>query len=217
MKRPCFKLELPFPQPLAGVDEAGCAPLAGQVVAAAVVLDRERFPRGIDDSKKLESLADIGMRDGLQKILKSWLAREKGLIVFSAPTGAGLRTTWRAGLQAADRLIRDFVMVRDEAAPKEDEIINVDAKTYDATKGETATKLIADLLLKQPDVMVVPDVKDADTFAMMVGMIRFDRKIAEEHVLMFDRRSRRMLDPVHCARHGHSRKHEAERDAEHRD
>ncbi|GLR47994.1 ribonuclease HII [Sphingomonas astaxanthinifaciens DSM 22298] len=39
--------------PLAGVDEAGCAPLAGPVVAAAVVLDRERFPRGIDDSKKL--------------------------------------------------------------------------------------------------------------------------------------------------------------------
>jgi ribonuclease HII len=39
--------------PLAGVDEAGCAPLAGPVVAAAVVLDREKFPRGIDDSKVL--------------------------------------------------------------------------------------------------------------------------------------------------------------------
>ena len=53
MKRPCFKLEIPYPQPLAGVDEAGCAPLAGPVVAAAVVLDRAKFPRGIDDSKKL--------------------------------------------------------------------------------------------------------------------------------------------------------------------
>ena len=40
--------------PLAGVDEAGCAPLAGPVVAAAVVLDRDKFPRGIDDSKKLD-------------------------------------------------------------------------------------------------------------------------------------------------------------------
>jgi len=53
MKRPCFKIERDFPMPLAGVDEAGCAPLAGPVVAAAVVLDRDRFPRGIDDSKKL--------------------------------------------------------------------------------------------------------------------------------------------------------------------
>jgi ribonuclease HII len=48
---PCFKIEKPYPEPLAGVDEAGCAPLAGPVVAAAVILDRARFPRGIDDSK----------------------------------------------------------------------------------------------------------------------------------------------------------------------
>ena len=54
MGRPCFKLERDHPLPLAGVDEAGCAPLAGPVVAAAVVLDRDRFPRGIDDSKKLD-------------------------------------------------------------------------------------------------------------------------------------------------------------------
>lgn len=54
MPRRCsFKLELDFPQPLAGVDEAGCAPLAGPVVAGAVILDRGKFPRGIDDSKNL--------------------------------------------------------------------------------------------------------------------------------------------------------------------
>jgi ribonuclease HII len=53
MARPCFKIEKAYPEPLAGVDEAGCAPLAGPVVAAAVVLDREKFPRGIDDSKVL--------------------------------------------------------------------------------------------------------------------------------------------------------------------
>jgi len=53
MARPCFKLEKIHPDPVAGVDEAGCAPLAGPVVAAAVVLDRTHFPRGIDDSKAL--------------------------------------------------------------------------------------------------------------------------------------------------------------------
>ena len=54
MPRRCsFKIELDYPQPLAGVDEAGCAPLAGPVVAAACILDRDRFPRGIDDSKNL--------------------------------------------------------------------------------------------------------------------------------------------------------------------
>ena len=54
MPRRCsFKLELDYPQPLAGVDEAGCAPLAGPVVAGAVILNRDKFPRGIDDSKNL--------------------------------------------------------------------------------------------------------------------------------------------------------------------
>src|SRR5689334_18784069 len=39
--------------PIAGVDEAGRGPLAGPVVAAAVVLDPDRIPEGIADSKAL--------------------------------------------------------------------------------------------------------------------------------------------------------------------
>jgi ribonuclease HII len=39
--------------PVAGVDEAGRGPLAGPVVAAAVVLDPKCVPEGIDDSKVL--------------------------------------------------------------------------------------------------------------------------------------------------------------------
>jgi len=54
--------------PLAGVDEAGCAPLAGPVVAAAVILDREKFPRGIDDSKKLDLETREAIFGRLQKV-----------------------------------------------------------------------------------------------------------------------------------------------------
>lgn len=39
--------------PVAGTDEAGRGPLAGPVVAAAVILDPDRLPDGLDDSKKL--------------------------------------------------------------------------------------------------------------------------------------------------------------------
>jgi ribonuclease HII len=70
VKRPCFKLELPYPQPRAGVDEAGCAPLAGPVVAAAVVLDRDKFPRGIDDSKKLDLDTREAIYGRLQKVAR---------------------------------------------------------------------------------------------------------------------------------------------------
>jgi ribonuclease HII len=40
-------------QRIAGVDEAGRGPLAGPVVAAAVVLDRAIVPEGLNDSKAL--------------------------------------------------------------------------------------------------------------------------------------------------------------------
>ncbi len=40
---------------IAGVDEVGMGCLAGPVVAAAVILDKDRIPKGIDDSKRLSS------------------------------------------------------------------------------------------------------------------------------------------------------------------
>jgi len=39
--------------PVCGIDEAGRGPWAGPVVAAAVILDPENIPPGINDSKKL--------------------------------------------------------------------------------------------------------------------------------------------------------------------
>lgn len=50
---PGWKHEKTCLPPVAGVDEAGRGPLAGPVVAAAVVLPAKGTPRGIDDSKKL--------------------------------------------------------------------------------------------------------------------------------------------------------------------
>lgn len=56
--------------PLAGLDEAGRGPIAGPVVAAAVVLDPANIPPGLDDSKRLSP----GQRDALfLKILASAL------------------------------------------------------------------------------------------------------------------------------------------------
>jgi ribonuclease HII len=43
--------------PVAGCDEAGRGPLAGPVVAAAVILDPARIPKGLDDSKELDAPA----------------------------------------------------------------------------------------------------------------------------------------------------------------
>ncbi len=54
---PDFTLEFSCKGLVCGIDEAGRGPLAGPVVAAAVILDRRRLPRvlrdGLDDSKRL--------------------------------------------------------------------------------------------------------------------------------------------------------------------
>jgi len=54
---PNFAREAALGGLVCGIDEVGRGPLAGPVVAAAVILDRQRMPKslrtGIDDSKKL--------------------------------------------------------------------------------------------------------------------------------------------------------------------
>lgn len=54
---PDFSLELDGKSrglwPVVGTDEAGRGPLAGPVVAAAVILDPDNIPSGLNDSKKL--------------------------------------------------------------------------------------------------------------------------------------------------------------------
>ncbi len=56
--KPTFELELAELNlgrwPIAGIDEAGRGPWAGPVVAAAVILDPQNIPAGIDDSKALD-------------------------------------------------------------------------------------------------------------------------------------------------------------------
>ena len=57
MEKPDFRVERQLARrgvwPVAGVDEAGRGPLAGPVAAAAVILDPQNLPRGVNDSKLL--------------------------------------------------------------------------------------------------------------------------------------------------------------------
>ena len=50
--------------PVAGCDEAGRGPLAGPVVAAAVILDPRRIPKGLNDSKKLTAEQLKALKEG---------------------------------------------------------------------------------------------------------------------------------------------------------
>jgi ribonuclease HII len=77
MKKPNLSIERTCEGMVAGIDETGRGPWAGPVVAAAVVLDVKRIPKGINDSKKLP----LAKREILYR-----------QIVASARTGIGIAT-----------------------------------------------------------------------------------------------------------------------------
>ncbi len=57
---------------VAGVDEAGRGPLAGPVVAAAVILNPDRPINGLDDSKKLSAARRDVLREEIMHNATSW-------------------------------------------------------------------------------------------------------------------------------------------------
>jgi ribonuclease HII len=62
---PSLKHEKLCLAPVAGVDEAGRGPLAGPVVAAAVILPGRGIPRGINDSKQVGAALRATIHDRL--------------------------------------------------------------------------------------------------------------------------------------------------------
>jgi len=57
---------------LAGTDEAGRGPLAGNVVAAAVILDPDKPIQGLDDYKKLWEKKRLLLADEIKQKALSW-------------------------------------------------------------------------------------------------------------------------------------------------
>jgi ribonuclease HII len=62
-KAPDFSFETRIGGRVAGVDEVGRGPLAGPVMAAAVVLDADNIPPGLNDSKKLSEKRRLALTD----------------------------------------------------------------------------------------------------------------------------------------------------------
>ena len=84
--------------PVAGCDEAGRGPLAGPVVAAAVVLDPKRVPRGLDDSKKLDP-------ETREKLYVRICANAEVAVAFAPPSRIDRDNILRASLWALARAV----------------------------------------------------------------------------------------------------------------
>jgi ribonuclease HII len=85
--------------PVAGCDEAGRGPLAGPVVAAAVILDPERIPRGLNDSKKLDAAER-------EKLYDKICATAEVAVVFGSIERIDRDNILRASLWALARAVK---------------------------------------------------------------------------------------------------------------
>ena len=85
--------------PVAGCDEAGRGPLAGPVVAAAVVLDPKRVPKGIDDSKRLTA-------ERREELFEEICATASVAVAFGSPARIDRDNILRASLWALARAVQ---------------------------------------------------------------------------------------------------------------
>ncbi len=62
-----------------GIDEAGRGPLAGPVVAAAVILDPARPIQGLNDSKKLSEKKRVALAEEIREKAVAWCVAEANI------------------------------------------------------------------------------------------------------------------------------------------
>lgn len=136
---------------IAGVDEVGRGPLAGPVTAAAVVLDPERIPDGLNDSKKLTAkrrealyalildVADVSIAhatveeiDEINILRASHLAMERAV--------AGLR-------HAPDHLLIDGNMVPRGLTLSSETLVKGDSRSVSIAAASIVAKIARDRIM----------------------------------------------------------------------
>jgi len=141
---------------VAGVDEAGRGPLAGPVVAAAVILDPERRWDGLDDSKQL----DAAQREALYaRVLEGARAFGWSVVGVRAIDFMNIR---RASLEAMRRAvsrlsIRPDVLLVDgrDLVPtmdcRQEAVVDGDARMLSIAAASVLAKVVRDRIMERLD------------------------------------------------------------------
>lgn len=136
---------------VAGVDEAGRGPLAGPVVAAAVILRQEDCPEGLDDSKKLTAARRARLEGEVKARALCW-----GLGVATVEEIDNLNILWATMLamtRAVDALGRTcaHILVDGNRLPKWDwpatAIVGGDAKCLSIAAASILAKEARDRMM----------------------------------------------------------------------
>jgi ribonuclease HII len=140
---------------IAGVDEVGVGPLAGPVLAAAVILPEGVMLRGVDDSKKVTAT----LREELaEKIHAAALAVGIGVV---EPEEIDRLNIYRAALEAMRRAVAalpvtpEHVLVDARQIPQlsvpQTALIKGDARSYCIAAASIVAKVARDRIMREID------------------------------------------------------------------
>ena len=157
---PDFAIERRCEGLVCGIDEAGRGPLAGPVVAAAVILDPRRFPKslreGLDDSKVLT----IEQREACYRALSRCADRGSAHIGIGASSVAEIDriNILRAALLAMARAMAglgvrpDIALVDGNVAPELDcrvkTVVTGDALSFSIAAASVIAKVTRDRIMR---------------------------------------------------------------------
>jgi len=138
-----------------GCDEAGVSPLAGPLVAAAVVLHREDIPAGLDDSKKLTPARREALAEQIRARALAWGVGQ------AAPEEVDALNPYQAGLLAMRRAVEamgvtpDHLLVDARRVPgvsmPQTRIIKGDALSVSIGAASIIAKTNRDQLMRELD------------------------------------------------------------------
>lgn len=141
---------------ICGIDEAGRGPLAGPVVVAAVIMPRESFIEGVNDSKKVSEKK----RETLyEQIINEAIAWGVGIIDQKEIDEINILNATKKGLTMAikelkvkpDRIIVDALDRIDTLGIPYTPIIKGDAKCYSIAAASIIAKVTRDRIMRQWD------------------------------------------------------------------
>ena len=140
---------------IAGVDEVGVGPMAGPLVAAAVILPRECEVRGIDDSKKLTPARREKLRAEIEAC-----AVAVGVGIVEVRDVERLNTYW-AAIEAMRRALAalpvapEQVLVDARRIPglsmPQEALVKGDARSYSIAAASIVAKVVRDAMMTELD------------------------------------------------------------------
>ena len=130
-------------------------------LTSAPVIDGETIAlRLLNYENVLRPLESLGLADESLARLQTMLRQGEGVVLVTGPTGSGKTTTAYSMAHAMDDGHRNFVTIED---PVEYHIANFRQMSVDPRHNVTMTSGLRTLLRMDPDVVLVGEIRDAET------------------------------------------------------